>query len=630
MIKRARTLLAVFVLAVLLPSIALSMLALRAAERESAYVERRLEGAIAAEVDLAVQAVERLIESVHDSLAREAGSVPSPTTPEKWRASNPFVKVVFAQKNGRLEVWGENSPEERLFREDFQAFLNRDARLPVYDLVTRVYRTIPADFSGGVQTGMQTNERQTKYRSSSGILRQKTESRMALSAETREKVFEQASQEGFEILRRNVIPRVQSEAGAVPAAPAAASPKIPASSMAHKMDDAAVRSRTVSKNRSFEELRGESEGGLLPYLSAEGLEVLFWKQAEDGGAVGCTLRMDEFRDRVAAGISNILSDVRILTILDENGTPLVTPDRSDGAPAVDWSRPFVAREISPTLPRWEAGAWLLDPRMFAARADYVKTVVWVLVAILFSVIIAGSLAAIRMMSYEMRVASQKTTFVANVSHELKTPLTSIKLYAELLLSGRQTNEERKREYLRTMMSESDRLAHLVDNVLSFSRRGGEKFQTELVSLSHIARETTDQLGPHMSKLGFTVSLTAQEDVCVQGNPAALKQVIMNLLSNAEKYSGEHREIEVRCRSKNGFALCEVADRGIGVPRGMEEKIFQEFVRGDDTLTAPRSGTGLGLSIARDIARRHGGDVQYAPRDGGGSVFCLVLPEVRKS
>jgi signal transduction histidine kinase len=230
----------------------------------------------------------------------------------------------------------------------------------------------------------------------------------------------------------------------------------------------------------------------------------------------------------------------------------------------------------------------------------------------------------------MKVASQKTTFVANVSHELKTPLTSIRLYAELLLSGRQNDEERRREYLRTIVSETDRLSHLIDNVLSFSRRGREKLKTERVSLSDVVRETVAQIEPHLAKQGFSVSCAAPGDLIARGDREALKQVVMNLMSNAEKYSGEGREIAVECRTSSGFVRADISDRGPGVPPAITERIFQEFFRGDDSLSAPRSGTGLGLSIARGIARAHGGDVIYSPREGGGSVFSLLLPEGRRN
>ncbi|MCL2684580.1 MAG: HAMP domain-containing histidine kinase, partial [Synergistaceae bacterium] len=282
--------------------------------------------------------------------------------------------------------------------------------------------------------------------------------------------------------------------------------------------------------------------------------------------------------------------------------------------------------------RWEVGAWLADPGSIQSTANFARMIAWIQIAALGSLILAGSLIVIRMMSHEMRVASQKTTFVANVSHELKTPLTSIRLYAELLASGKQPDEARRREYLRTMISEAERLSNLVDNVLTFSRRdknAKDNMKSEPISLSFLARETVSQVEPRLEKLGFTVTCKAEDgstdELLVTGNREALKQVIVNLLSNAEKYSGTSREISVEYGRAGRSAAIRVLDRGIGVPEGMSKKIFDEFVRGDDSLSAPAGGAGLGLSIARDIARKHGGDVTYSPRYGGGSVFTLTLP-----
>jgi signal transduction histidine kinase len=616
MTKLGRALAMVFVMAVLLPCAALSLLALRAADRESSYAERRLEGSLMAEVGLAAREIEQYIARASASLEREIGAGMA-SSPDEWRAADALVETVFVLRDGRLETSGASASGERVFRDAFGGFLTGGERLPVYDSVTRVYRMDPAEGSG------ETEYKSAKSRTGAGISRQIAESRIASDNEAREELFRQAADEGFETMRRNVIPSVGGEPAAVPpAADGAARVRMPG--VADVRDDSLIRSKTISKSRSFGELSSESDAGFLPYMSQGGLEVLFWARAPDGTAAGCSVRMDALRDGIASVMPNIVSDVRVLTVLDEDGRPIVKPD---AGVSIDWGRPFAAREISPVLPRWEAGAWLRDPLMVASRAGYVRAAIWILVAVLFSVIAAGSAVVLRAVSYETRVASQKTTFVANVSHELKTPLTSIKLYSELLLSGKQTDPERRREYLRTMMSETDRLACLVDNVLSFSRRGG-KLAAETVSLSGIARETADQMSPYLSKLGFALSPPESGDIFVRGNRSALKQIIMNLLSNAEKYSARTKEIEVKCFASGGFARCDVADRGIGVPRGMEEKIFHEFARGDDSLSAPRSGTGLGLTIARNIAREHGGDVSYAPREGGGSVFSLVLPEVK--
>jgi signal transduction histidine kinase len=642
------SLILVFIVAVLVPSVALSFLALRAADRESVYVERRLEGALLAEVDLAAGRVEAAVSGLYDELLRE--SLEPGFDLMAWR-SNPFVGVPFELRDGALLLPGAAPSEREKFMESFGGFLTGRTRLPVYEGIARVYKhemksypearpdagrerpgqreDAPSDAPGTENSAREAKadlaapEQQVMFepaaapeapksiqKSSAGIDRQVAGSLIASDPEAEEDAFEQASREGFEILQRNVVPQAK---GIQRPAPESVPPESP--------DEAyGGRSNTVSRNRSFAELMAESEGGLLPRPSDDGLELLFWRRSGDA-AVGCTLRMDAVRDRIAEVIPDVLSEIRLLSVLDDGGRPIVVPESEAGR---DWRRPFVAREISSALPRWEVGAWLSDPAILTSRAQFARLSVWVLVAMLFLVIATGSAVIIRMLSLEMRMARQRTTFVASVSHELRTPLTSIRLFAELLLSGKQGNEEKRREYLRTVVSEAVRLSHLVDNVLAFSRRGGTNYAMRPLCLAELARNTTAQLEPHLTKSGFSITVSDDGELPVMGNAEALRQVIMNLLSNAEKYSGDTRDISVSCRREGETAILEIADRGIGVPPDIAGRIFQEFFRGDDSLSAIRSGAGLGLSIARGIARKHGGDVKYEPREGGGSAFSVSL------
>jgi signal transduction histidine kinase len=623
----------------------MSALALRAAERESMYVERRMENSLLSEVELAALSVERLMTEAEDSLrrdSREAG----------W-AGNKLAGVSFELSGGRLSTFGA-ADEILRFRSTFEDFLLNGERLPTYDLVTRIYRasenspfkSVPQEYYGSVSG--ETAEKPS-VPDASGMRKQMAESLLETDYGAGDEIFSQAEREGFSTYQRNVAPQspkarqslgggprqsVQADLGDMPdlsakSEPMGSQPGIPPASMpvpdtvSTRGISSVTRSRTVSKNRSFAEAASNADYGMLPRVTGDGLEILFWIKTGGGNFRGCSVRMEMLRDMIADAMPGVISDARILTVLDDSGNPVVTPEAFPSEPP-DWGRPFVAREISPLLPRWEAGAWLTDPDALASSARYARTLVWAQVVVLCLVMVAGSVAVVRAMSYEMRLASQKTTFVANVSHELKTPLTSIRLYAELLLSGKQGDAERRREYLRTMMSEADRLAHLVDNVLTFSRRERELNFAPL-SLDALAVETVSQAEPRLAKRGFAVTCSGRQNVAVEGNSDALKQVILNLLSNAEKYSGESREISVEYGQAAGRAFVRVMDRGIGVRPGMSEKIFHEFVRGDDSLTAPVSGTGLGLAIARDIARRHGGDVAYSPRDGGGSAFTLILP-----
>jgi signal transduction histidine kinase len=319
------------------------------------------------------------------------------------------------------------------------------------------------------------------------------------------------------------------------------------------------------------------------------------------------------------------SSARILVILDEKGAPLAAPPDSSGR---DWRRPFVSREIGETLPRWEAASYLTDPSAVAARARTSGLLIGILVVILFASVSGGGALVLRSLAVETRLARNKATFVTNVSHELKTPLTSIRLFVDMLRQGRQRDPARAGEYLARIEAETERLTRLINSVLDFSalERGTRRYQGARADLGEVTRVVVEGERQRLEAAGFDVRLgAAPAPLGVDADAEALKQVILNLLSNAEKYSPAVKQIEVEVGRDGESCAVRVRDRGVGVPERLREKIFQEFFRVDDSLTARVKGTGLGLTIARRIARDHGGDVTCAAREGGGSEFTLRLP-----
>ncbi len=234
---------------------------------------------------------------------------------------------------------------------------------------------------------------------------------------------------------------------------------------------------------------------------------------------------------------------------------------------------------------------------------------------------------------EMRLAQKKASFVANVSHELKTPLTSIRLFVDMLRQGRQRDPARSAEYLARIETETERLTRLINSVLDFSalERGTRRYQRGRADLGEIARSVGEGERQHLEAAGFAFRLLPVEGpLPVEADGEAVKQVILNLLSNAEKYSPSVKDIEVEAGREGELCTVRVRDRGVGIPERLREKVFQEFFRVDDSLTARVKGTGLGLTIARRIARDHGGDLSCRGREGGGSEFILRLPAAGSS
>jgi signal transduction histidine kinase len=254
-----------------------------------------------------------------------------------------------------------------------------------------------------------------------------------------------------------------------------------------------------------------------------------------------------------------------------------------------------------------------------------------LVVVLVVAIGTGGWLVVRDLQRHLRLARQQTDFVSNVSHELKTPLTSIRMFAELLAEGRVTERDKQRSYLQIITAEAARLTRLINNVLDFSRieRGEKTYVMGRCDLAALVRETLDSYRPHLEASGFTLQVALPTaPLPVTGDRDALAQVLVNLLSNAEKYSTDQKAIEVEVRAVAEplpHAEVRVRDQGLGVPRGCEEKIFEQFYRAHDSLNSGVQGSGLGLTLARQIARAHGGDVRHEPRPGTGSTFALRLP-----
>jgi signal transduction histidine kinase len=393
-------------------------------------------------------------------------------------------------------------------------------------------------------------------------------------------------------------------------------------------------SRLVPAQGEFYQLIGEATDGMLARFVQNRLSVMFWHRAEaDPDLVfGAQIRLAELvRDlRELIQVDSVLRQELCVALLDDNARPVALSQLDF---STNWKRPFVASEISEALPHWEVAVYLLHPDQLAKAAQITKVTIGLLVTVLTLAIGVGGWLILSDVNRQLRLTRQKTDFVSNVSHELKTPLTSIRMFSELLAEGTVKEPNKQRSYLRIIASESARLTRLINNVLDFARmdRGEKKYEFRTADLGELVGETVATYRPHLQSQGFTLKMSPIEaPLSVKCDRDALSQVITNLLSNAEKYSNGAKEIvlEVEVRDQPvRHAEVRVLDRGPGVPSGCEERIFGQFYRADDSLNSGVQGSGLGLTLARQIARAHGGDVTYKPREGGGSCFTLSLPVI---
>jgi len=217
------------------------------------------------------------------------------------------------------------------------------------------------------------------------------------------------------------------------------------------------------------------------------------------------------------------------------------------------------------------------------------------------------------------------TFVNQVSHELKTPLTSIRMYAELLDREVDEGDEATRRHLGIIVSESQRLSRLIGNILTFarSRRGRLRLHPGPGVVDDLIGTVLERFRPAMEGKGVRTGFdgNAKGDVLFDGD--AVEQILGNLFSNVEKYAASGGVMEVASRQADGRTVISVSDRGPGVPEKERDRIFKPFYRLSDRLSDGVTGTGIGLSISRDLARRHGGDLVLAPRPAG-ACFRVTL------
>jgi signal transduction histidine kinase len=244
------------------------------------------------------------------------------------------------------------------------------------------------------------------------------------------------------------------------------------------------------------------------------------------------------------------------------------------------------------------------------------------------VLVVAVLLALRSAVRAHRLSRMKTEFVSNVSHELRTPLASIRVFGEFLRQGRVEDPGKVREYGEYIEAEGRRLTHLVNNILDFARieSGRKEYRFETVDLVELTREALEAMEVRLRQEGFSVSMRgADAPLPVRADPTALTQAITNLLDNAIKYSGDARTIEVELRREGGSAALAIRDRGPGIEREEQSRIFDEFYRVGTGLVHDVKGSGLGLAIVKQIAEAHGGLVTVDSRPGAGSTFTIRLP-----
>jgi signal transduction histidine kinase len=240
----------------------------------------------------------------------------------------------------------------------------------------------------------------------------------------------------------------------------------------------------------------------------------------------------------------------------------------------------------------------------------------------------GLFFTLQTVNNEMHLSKMKSYFMSTVSHEFKSPLTSIRQMAEMLVHGRVPSPERQYKYHTIILQQSERLSHLIDNILDFSKmeEGQKIFRFEKADITPVVENVVESFKDHTALQGFIIGLSIPEPVPeFVFDREAMEQVMHNLLDNACKYSGDSRKIEVQLLSSGNRVIISVRDYGIGLKKEEHDRVFSRFYRAGEELTQTVKGSGIGLTIVKQIVKAHNGTIDVESEIGKGSRFTVRLP-----
>lgn len=313
------------------------------------------------------------------------------------------------------------------------------------------------------------------------------------------------------------------------------------------------------------------------------------------------------------GLDFALSDAEGRAVTGNPGAPPSRQSvRTASATRLPWTVHAISRDGSPATAGRTGRGRLLLAAVF-------------LMAVL---ILGGGYFVARAISREMSVATLQTDFVSAVSHEFRTPITTMRQLSEMLAQGRVSSDSRRAQFHETLLRESNRLHRLVEGLMNFGRMesGAMRFRFEALDPAELVSEVVSEFRHEAEKAGYAVELErAATAPSIRGDRTSLASVVWNLLDNAVKYSPECRTVWVEVGGEASLAIVRVRDRGLGIPREEQAEVFRKFVRGAASKSGAIQGTGIGLAMARQIVEAHGGRISVESRPGEGSEFTVTLP-----
>ncbi|MCE5229755.1 HAMP domain-containing histidine kinase, partial [bacterium] len=371
---------------------------------------------------------------------------------------------------------------------------------------------------------------------------------------------------------------------------------------------------------------GFGTSGWYGWYLGSGLNLVYWSRLDDGRCLCVEIdRMRMLADLIAqlpdtAPQSDRLPNGRI-TLRDSNNALLYQWGAYDFR---ENEKPLTSLALTAPLQSWRLDYYAPASLYEDSGSGLLFSYLTGLGAIALALIVLA-FYFYRESTRDMRLASQRVSFVNQVSHELKTPLTNVRLYAELLQQHLDGEDETAQRHLGIVVEECGRLSRLIGNVLTFGRsqRGTLTIRPAPGRVDEIIQRVLDGYRPTLERRGIKVKYEAGPAETVMVASDVVEQILLNLLSNIEKYAAGGGLAEITSAQQDGTTTITVADNGPGIPACEHEKIFKPFYRMSSALNDGAAGTGIGLAIARELARGHGGDLRVVDSDKG-TAFEVTL------
>jgi len=395
---------------------------------------------------------------------------------------------------------------------------------------------------------------------------------------------------------------------------AEAEPEPPEQQLRRSIEEWRARQESVDdvRHKKDAELRpaapGVSEGALEPVWVGDLLLLARCTRVNGGDYVqGCWLDWPGIRASLLREVADLLPEADLIPVTDDA--------------AGERSRRLAALPVQ------------LLPGVIPATAADGLSPLGLALAIAWACVILAAVAAAVLLRGAVALSERRGAFVSAVTHEMRTPLTTFRMYAEMLAEG-MVPAEKRGDYLDTLQREADRLGHLVENVLAYAQleRGSARSRVETVSVGELLDRVQGCLARRAEQAEMTLIVEDNgcRDVRLRTDPAAAEQILFNLVDNACKYApdAEDRRVHVEVGNRPGEVVFRVRDHGPGVPAEDRARLFRPFCKSARDAAGSAPGVGLGLALSRGLARRVGGDLRLDPAAADGAAFSLTFPAAR--